>query len=199
MTGQPISSKSANSASSAAPKGLLAVWFRRLANVGFAIAAAYCVFLISMLFLASQKNSEFVGKPIGSFELERISEQGALVTTLLEGPGAHKRAFVLWATWSGPCHSLLVDLRDRVSAGAIDPSKIYAVSITEPLADVAAFMESNPIPFNVMLDRQGLLAQAMKLSGTPTVVLVNADGTIASASTGGFGLASKIEAFVSER
>lgn len=191
------SSSESNSPSTSAIKaGPAAVWMRRLANIGFGIAAVYCVYMIALLLLAMKKNSDFEGQPIGEFTLEQISSDRALVPLAFKGPSDTSRAVILWATWCGPCHSLLSDLRNQAAKGAVDPSRILAVSVGESLADVAAFLETSPMPFQIVLDRQGVLAQAMKLSGTPTVVLVGADGKIQSASTGGFGLASKIVDFL---
>ncbi len=199
-----------------APKGPAVIWMRRLANIGFGIAAAYFSYLLVLLGMAAKNNSEFEGKFIGDTQLQQVvygaSASHALVpmtpATASQSVGlaqdvfnlsqvTTKTAVVMWATWCGPCHSLLLSLRDEVAAGKISAKSIVAVSMAEPLVDVNAYLQKTPLPFLITLDPKGELASKMKISGTPTVILLEPGGKIASVSTGGFRLTSKVVEFLS--
>lgn len=176
-----------------APKGPAVIWMRRLANIGFGIAAVYCAYLLILLGLAAKNNADFHGTLIGGTELVQVASTEPAIDL---SQVAEKTVVVMWATWCGPCHSLLTSLRDEVSAGKISGSRIIAVSMAEPLADVKAYLEKTPLPFAIALDPRGELATKMKISGTPTVILLEPGGKINSVSTGGFRLTSKVIEFL---
>lgn len=187
------------------PKGRGVIWMRRIANVGFGIAALYFAYLVAIIFISMKVNAEFEGKPIGDLAIEIIQRPGAprvpenlLVKAdiaAIDVPPT-KRAVVLWATWCGPCHSLLMELKNELEAGRLKAESVLAVSMAEPYEDVAAYLAEYPLPFPVALDREGHLARRMKLQGTPTIIFLNANGVIEKVSTGGIGLSGKILDFV---
>lgn len=178
-----------------APKGKGVLLMRRLANIGFAIAGAYFLYLIVLLGLAYKNNLNMAGEALGEFSLQPIQEvEPAAISALGRNPA--KQVIVMWATWCGPCHSLLVSLRSEAEAGRLDPRSIVAVSMVEPERDVRAYLAKTPLPFNIALDEKGILARRLKVSGTPTVVLMKPQGVIESISTGGFRLSSKTVTFL---
>lgn len=179
-----------------APKGKGVLLMRRLANIGFAVAGAYFLYLIVLLTLAYKNNAEMVGDKLGEFALKSIQEVKPEAVSNI-GQQDHKQVIVMWATWCGPCHSLLVSLKEEAEAGRLDPQAVVAVSMVEPEEDVRAYLEKTPLPFNIALDEKGALAGRLKVSGTPTVVLMKPQGVIESVSTGGFRLSSKTVAFLS--
>lgn len=178
----------------AAPKGPAIIWMRRLANIGFGIAAAYFCYLLVLLGMAAKNNSEFEGTLIGETQLQQVATASPPIDL---SQVTEKTVVVMWATWCGPCHSLLISLRDEVTAGKISAKSIVAVSMAEPLADVSAYLQKTPLPFAIALDPKGELATKMKVSGTPTVILLEPGGKISSVSTGGFRLTSKVVDFLS--
>ncbi len=177
------------------PKGKGVMLMRRLANIGFAIAGAYFLYLIVLLALAYKNNLDMAGDALGEFALQVVQEvkPGAIQSL---GRADSKQVLVMWATWCGPCHSLLVSLKEEADAGRIDPQAIVAVSMVEPEKDVRAYLEKTPLPFNIALDERGELAKRLMVSGTPTVALLRAGGVIESISTGGFRLSSKSVGFL---
>ncbi len=179
----------------AAPKGPAVIWMKRLANIGFGIAAAYFCYLLILLGMAAKNNSEFEGTMIGETQLQQVESVSQVPIDLSQV--TVKTVVVMWATWCGPCHSLLISLRDEVAAGKISAKDIVAVSMAEPLADVSAYLQKTPLPFSIALDPKGELATKMKISGTPTVILLEPGGKINSVSTGGFRLTSKVVEFLS--
>jgi len=182
-----------------APKGRGPVWLRRLANIGFAIAALYFVYLVSLLVVAYRSNKSFEGQPLGPAVITSVvtSPDTSAANIDLEAFSERENTvLVLWATWCGPCHSLLMDLKDEVVAGKINGDRIVAVSMAEPISDVRAYLERYSIPFRVGVDPEGQLARRLKVSGTPTVVFLGPSATISKVSTGGFGLSSRVADFL---
>lgn len=188
-----------------APKGRGVYWMRRIANVGFGLAVCYFIYLVVILVLSAKNNAEIEGQNFGDIQVEFVANgAGATVATeatletspVWSAELRRKQIVVLWATWCGPCHSLLMDLKDGVSEGKLDSESLVAVSIAEPLKDVSAYLQKTPLPFRVALDREGALARRFKLSGTPTVVFVSEDGIIQKVTTGGFGLSRKVSEFL---
>ncbi len=178
------------------PQGKLALWLKRIANVGFVIAAVYCVYLIALLVLAAKRNAEFEGQPFGTFAIERYVAATSAVEPMTLAVSGERRAIILWATWCGPCHALLSNLNDEVRSGALNAERVIAISVAEPVGDVMAFLKTTPLPFVVALDREGVVAKALRLSGTPTVVLVDEAGKMQTVSTGGLGLSRKVVSFL---
>ncbi|MBK7891431.1 MAG: TlpA family protein disulfide reductase [Bdellovibrionales bacterium] len=148
------------------------------------------------MILAAKRNAEFEGQPFGSFAIERYVAATSTVEPMTLAVSGEKRAIVLWATWCGPCHALLSNLNDDVRSGELKAEQVTAISVAEPVADVAAFLKTTPLPFVIALDREGVVARALKLSGTPTVVLVDEAGQMQAVSTGGLGLSRKIVSFL---
>lgn len=180
-----------------APKGRGPVWLRRLANIGFAIAALYFVYLVSLLVVAYRNNQSFEGQPLGPTKIVAVPDSAAVDLEALSADA--KTVVILWATWCGPCHSLLMDLKDEVSAGKLNSEKIIAVSMGEPQSDVRAYLERYPLPFRVGVDPEGQLARRLKVSGTPTVVFLGPSSVIVKVSTGGFGLSGKVAEFLNSQ
>lgn len=168
---------------------------RRIANVGFAIAALYFVYLIVILVNAARVNASFEGQALGPVQVESLPD-GAKAE--LQSP-LRRQVVVLWATWCGPCHALLLDLKGEVEAGRLQAADLVAVSIAEPRKDVEAYLEQWPLPFRVVLDREGHLAKRVQLQGTPTVMFLDQNGVIQNLVTGGFGLPGKIADFVARK
>lgn len=179
-----------------APKGKGVIWMRRIANIGFGIAALYFVYLVAILLIAARNNSEFEGQLLGPIEVEYLNAGQLTAANLWSEATSKKQVVVLWATWCGPCHSLLMDLKDEIAEGRLRAEDFLAVSIAEPLTDVSAYLQKTPLPFRVALDREGVLARRLKLSGTPTVVFLDEGGVIRNVSTGGFGLTRKVADFL---
>lgn len=176
------------------PRGRGVVWMRRIANGGFAIAALYFAYLVGILVVSAMNNSEFEGQKLGPVEIENVAMTEK--TPLWSEGVARKQVVVLWATWCGPCHSLLMDLKEEVAHGALKAENVVAVSLAEPATDVAAYLAKTPLPFRVALDRDGALARRLKVSGTPTVMFLDENGVIRMVSTGGLGLSGKIARFL---
>ena len=98
-----------------------------------------------------------------------------------------------WATWCGPCRAALPALHD-IATWADDeslPVKVLTVNVWEreeqPDArlDVAkAFWAEQKFTLPVLMDYSNETANAFKVTGIPTTVVIRSDGTIHTKHTG---------------
>lgn len=84
-----------SSVASSGPQGQLALWLKRVANVGFVIAAVYCVYLIALLVLAAKRNAGFEGQQFGTFAIERYIASTSTVQPMELAVSGERRAVVL--------------------------------------------------------------------------------------------------------
>lgn len=172
-------------------------WTRRVSNIVFVAMSLYLVYLLAMMGMAYFNNAKLAGQNLGAYPLEVIQEvTPGVIAELNQNP--ERQVLVMWATWCGPCHSLLTSLAKEVKEGTLDPQRVVAVSMVETGETVRKYLEKTPLPFNIALDEKGVLARRLNVSGTPTVVLLNKNGEIKSVTTGGFGLTSKSVSFLKE-
>lgn len=107
----------------------------------------------------------------------------ALEIELLSGskvrlPKGENLVLVFWATWCPPCKVELERLNRMVKGGSISADKVIAVSVGEESEIVRKTVQDRGYEFQVGLDPDGIAGGAYKVPGTPTVVLLNADGSI---------------------
>ncbi len=96
--------------------------------------------------------------------------------------GGKRRLLFFWATWCVPCKASLPELL------AFEQERgVQVIAITdEPAEQLGPFFEkfTAPFPATVAVDELRSAFQAYGVSGTPTFVLVDEDGKVASTSTG---------------
>jgi peroxiredoxin len=82
-----------------------------------------------------------------------------------------------WATWCPHCSRQLPTVIEKIQR-EFGPHglTVWAIDIAEPPARVAAFVESQGLTMPVLLDTDGTVTRAYRITGTPTVVLVGRDG-----------------------
>lgn len=81
-----------------------------------------------------------------------------------------------WATWCTPCKDeipLLISYSEKYPR-----LKIIGISSYESRATVEKFLENTPIPYLVLLDTEGKVADQFQIIGYPTSFLVDAEGKL---------------------
>ncbi|MDX9730766.1 MAG: TlpA family protein disulfide reductase [Bdellovibrionales bacterium] len=96
----------------------------------------------------------------------------------LKLPLSQPHVLVFWATWCPPCKVELARLNKMVEAGKIKPDQVLAISVGEEAELVKQVAVEREYRFSVALDPEGRAGAAYGAAVTPTIVLVNADGTI---------------------
>ena len=118
--------------------------------------------------------SDPVGQPASSFSLKDLSGR---TVTLADFRG--KVVFLdFWAAWCRSCREELVDL-DRMYTHYGDQGFIViGISVEDSPARVAAFLRKTPVAFPVLLDGNGVVADAYRFSGLPSGFLIDRNGDI---------------------
>ena len=89
-----------------------------------------------------------------------------------------------WATWCPPCRAEMPELQGfaEVNASSVD---FYAVNIQEQAAKVSSFMEQNQYKLPVLLDTDGKVSAAFRITSIPTTVIADKNGTVKFRKSGG--------------
>ncbi|MGV8118849.1 MAG: peroxiredoxin family protein [Candidatus Xenobiia bacterium LiM19] len=98
--------------------------------------------------------------------------------TLAELKGKKVVLLVFWATWCSYCKEevpSLISLSDSLKGRDF---QILAVSIREKEKTVSAFIEKNKIPYTVIIDPDGKVAQDYGVIGVPTNIIIDKNGKI---------------------
>jgi thiol-disulfide isomerase/thioredoxin len=129
------------------------------------------------------------GTPAPNFELESMDGKTVRLSDLKGKP-----VFLdFWATWCGPCRRALPHTQD-FSKKYADKAHILAINLREDKEKVQAFMEQNKYTFRVLMDRSGETADAYRVRGIPTFVVIDAEGKVALVKVGyGPGVEEELE------
>ncbi len=113
-----------------------------------------------------------------------IEAMGSIRVRSLEGAEIdierepRRRVIVFWATWCGPCTVELTRLQMLINRGLIDPSAVLAISSHEERDVVDRTAREKQYTFQIALDPSGETAAKVGVRGTPTIFLVEPDGSI---------------------
>jgi len=104
-----------------------------------------------------------------------------------------------WATWCGPCRTQHTDLRSwwEKNQGRFPELVILCVNVREDLAPVRAYVERMRLPFPVLLDAKGEVAERYQVRALPTLYVVDPKGRIVKREIGyKMGIGTELEAFL---
>jgi cytochrome c biogenesis protein CcmG/thiol:disulfide interchange protein DsbE len=89
-----------------------------------------------------------------------------------------------WASWCAPCKKsfpVMKDLQDKFGSRGF---LVVAVCLDEKKAAMDGFLKKNPVPFVVLHDSKGQLAQRANIEKMPSSFLIGADGKVVSVHSG---------------
>jgi len=81
----------------------------------------------------------------------------------------------LWATWCAPCARALPFYARMAKETGIH---VFAVSIDADDAPVREWMRQHPVPFELLRDPDGAVAEELGMKQMPTSFLLDADGRV---------------------
>ena len=86
----------------------------------------------------------------------------------------------VWATWCGPCVSMIPHEIEMVKKHAGKPFNLISVSVDDKKATVEGFIAKTPMPWTHWWDNgeDNPLVQTLKVRGYPTLYLIDAKGVI---------------------
>lgn len=83
-----------------------------------------------------------------------------------------------WASWCPSCNEEIPELKRIYQEYASKGLKIYAVNVQEPREEVQKFAASEGLPYPILLDEKGEVADRYKLDGLPVCVVLAKGGEI---------------------
>jgi thiol-disulfide isomerase/thioredoxin len=121
------------------------------------------------------------GKPAPDFKLPLLAG-GEVELSALKGKNVVLLDF--WATWCGPCRTVMPAL-DRVSKDYESKGVRYlAVNLREEPAKINAYLKQAGLNLEVPLDKDGKVAGLYNVRGIPTMVIVDKEGIVRDVHVG---------------
>ncbi len=87
-----------------------------------------------------------------------------------------------WATWCGPCKTVMPAIQSLHEDYLDQPVKVYGINVWEQ-GDAAAFMEDNGFSYGLLLNGDEV-AEDYLVSGIPTLYLIDRNGNIVLSEVG---------------
>lgn len=117
--------------------------------------------------------------------LEMLAPVGAPVQQVDRAMFAGRVVLVhFFATWCEPCREELPALNRLAARFADLPLTLLAVDVGEVDARVRRFIETTPVAFPILMDRERLAARAWDVSVLPASILVGPDGRVRAEAQG---------------
>lgn len=146
----------------------------------------------SFLLLRTQVNSDgaFIEPPA----LRVGTEAPNFTTTDLHGNRVRLNDYrgrpVLLRMWSPDCPHCRGEIPSVKHAYATlkDSIVFLTVAVDAPTEEIRSFVQEREIPYPVLLDEQGEISSAYRVTAIPTSYLIGPDGKIAKATTGAYDL-----------
>jgi peroxiredoxin len=91
-----------------------------------------------------------------------------------------------WATWCSPCRAEFTELRAwwEKTQNRFTDVAIVAVNLLEVPSLVQSYVEEMKLPFLVLLDADGKVAEQYRVEALPTLYVINQDGVITKTNVG---------------
>ena len=83
-----------------------------------------------------------------------------------------------WATWCEPCREEMPSFERLRAALESQRVTVLAVNLAEPEARIRRFLDTMPLGYPVLLDRDGTTARAWQARVLPATYILAPDGTI---------------------
>ena len=96
-----------------------------------------------------------------------------------------------WASWCGPCKASFPALKEIHEKYSGQGLVIVAVSLDEDKGDMEGFLKKAKVPFIILRDAKGKLAEKLAIESIPTTFILGRDGKVRSLHSGYGGEATK--------
>lgn len=139
------------------------------------VAALCCAVAFFVLWLLPQRAAtaelqRWTANRLPTFSLP--DSAGADIT--LESARGHAVLVHFFATWCEPCREELPAL-NRLAARSNGDMKVLAIAVADADRSVQHFLETTPVDFPVLLDRDRTVAKAWNVSTLPTSFVLDAN------------------------
>jgi TonB family protein len=131
-----------------------------------------------------------IGEPIHSFRAPELSDAG--VQYSIDDFKGKVVLLTVWASWCGACRAQMpemVKLQKELGPKGLATVALCVDTGREAPREYLKKLEekAGPIPFRVLHDRYGSVADGLGYSGLPTNWIIGRDGTVLQIIRGGFG------------
>lgn len=100
----------------------------------------------------------------------------------LEGLKGNVVVIDFWATWCGPCRVVMPEIQSLHVSYTDQPVRVFGVNVWE-MGDPVSFMDENGYTYCLLLEGDNA-AEDYKVSGIPTLYVIDQEGSIAFAQVG---------------
>jgi len=121
------------------------------------------------------------GKPAPDFNLDLLAG-GAF--KLSEEQGKSIVLLDFWATWCGPCRRAMPALKEVSDKYHDKGVRYYAVDLRETPDKIRAYLETEKLDIAVPLDKDGGIAKKYKVTGIPTMFIIDKKGVVRDVHVG---------------
>ena len=150
--------------------------------VAFLVAFVGLSALLKMRLLGEKHVMLPVGSEAPAFTLRDTQGDQVDLRNVAKG---HKMILVtFWATWCAPCRIELPDLEKLYTEQRDAGLEILAVNEDRDRGALADYLKERSLPFPVLIDEDGKVAEAYGVEGFPTAVLINRDERIVWVESG---------------
>lgn len=125
--------------------------------------------------------TDLIGKPAENFVLDLL-DGGQF--ELANEKGKSIVILDFFATWCGPCRSVMPSLEELSEEYKDKNVKLVAVNQGESPAQIKSFLSDEGLHPIVVLDKNGMIASKYNVSGIPQTVIVGKDGTVQAVHVG---------------
>jgi thiol-disulfide isomerase/thioredoxin len=118
-----------------------------------------------------------VGQKAGELSLEPASGGKSISLAQFKGKPV---LVVFWAVWCPPCRREIPALKELQAKYAPKGLEVISVGIQyrQTRAAVVDFKTKNSLPYEVLWDAEGKVAQEYSISSVPTNLLIDAEGVV---------------------
>ncbi len=142
----------------------------------------------------SSRPSEWIGKPAPDFQVKDLKGEDLS----LEKYKGHVVLLDFWATWCGPCIAELPNVKKTYQKYKDQKFQIIGISLDRAQKTLETFVEKEGLSWVHYFDQSGQIANQYKVTGIPSMFLLDGQGVIRKAGLRGHALGTAVAELVEE-
>ena len=142
----------------------------------------------------SVRPSEWIGKPAPEFQVKDLKGE----ELSLEKYKGHIVLLDFWATWCGPCIAELPNVKKTYQKYKDQKFQIIGISLDRSQQPLETFIEKEELGWVHYWDQDGQIANQYKVTGIPSMFLLDGQGVIQKAGLRGHALGTAVAELVEE-
>lgn len=142
----------------------------------------------------SVRPSEWIGKPAPEFEVQDLKGE----ELSLEKYKGHVVLLDFWATWCGPCIAELPNVKKVYEKYKDQKFQIIGISLDRAQKPLETMIEKDGLSWVHHWDQGGQIANQYKVTGIPSMFLLDGQGVIRKAGLRGHALGTAVAELVEE-